>query len=228
MSRSQRLLDLLQLLRTRNYAVTGRTLARELDVSLRTLYRDIATLQTQGAAIDGEAGVGYLLRPGFLLPPLMFSTEEIEALVLGISWVSSRADAALAKAAKHLRAKVKAVLPAALRRELEATTLIVGPGAAANDEASAFRRAIRGQRKLWIRYRDENGSATERTIRPFALGYFDSVQIVMAWCELRGDFRHFRADRIDSWRETEPYTEPRSELLARWREREGLTPEEDA
>lgn len=225
MSRSQRLLDLIQLLRTRRYAVTGEVLARELGVSLRTVYRDIETLQTQGAPIEGEAGVGYVLRPGFLLPPLMFSVEEIEALVLGVSWVSNRADATLAKAAAHLLAKIKSVLPVPLARELDATTLIVGPGTAVPvpDELGAIlRRAIREERKLAISYRDEKGTTTERTIWPFGLGYFDGVLLTMAWCELRLDMRHFRADRIARWQLAEPYPEPRASLLERWRIREGL------
>src|SRR6185369_12256612 len=139
MTRSQRLLDLIQRLRNYRFAVTAETLAHELEVSVRTVYRDIETLQTQGAPIEGEAGVGYVLRPGFLLPPLMFSVEEVEALVLGVSWVSGRADATLAKAARHLVAKVKSVLPAALARELEATTLIVAPSQAVpvNDDLAA-------------------------------------------------------------------------------------------
>src|SRR6185369_4862533 len=127
MTRSQRLLDLIQRLRNYRFAVTAETLAHELEVSVRTVYRDIETLQAQGAPIEGEAGVGYVLKPGFVLPPLMFSVDEIEALVLGVSWVADRADATLARAARDLAAKVKAVLPASLRRELEATTLLVGP-----------------------------------------------------------------------------------------------------
>ncbi len=225
MSRSQRLLDLIQLLRTHRYAVTGDALAHELGVSLRTVYRDIETLQTQGAPIEGEAGVGYVLRPGFLLPPLMFSVEEIEALVLGVSWVSNRADATLAKAAAHLLAKVKSVLPTALARELDATTLIVGPGTAVpvpDDLGATLRRAIREERKLVIGYRDEKGTSTERTIWPFGLGYFDGVLIAMAWCELRLDLRHFRADRIATWRLAEAYPESRTSLLDRWRIKEGL------
>src|SRR6185369_4603403 len=193
MTRSQRLLDLIQRLRNYRFAVTAETLAHELEVSVRTVYRDIETLQAQGAPIEGEAGVGYVLRPGFLLPPLMFSVEEIEALVLGVSWVSNRADATLAKAAGNLLAKIKSVLPVALARELEATTLIVAPGSAppvADELGAMLRRAIREERKLRIAYSDEKGSATERTIWPFGLGYFDGVLIAMAWCELRVDLRH--------------------------------------
>jgi len=231
MSRSQRLLDLLQLLRTHRYAVTGDSLARDLGVSLRTVYRDIETLQAQGAPIDGEAGVGYVLKPGFILPPLMFSVEEIEALVLGISWVAGRADANLAKAAKNLVAKVKSVLPSPLRQELEATTLLVGPAARPEPVpdalAARLRQSVREQTKLRITYRDDRGRTTERTVWPFGLGYFENVLMVMAWCELRQDLRHFRADRIAGWQPlVQEYPESRGSLLERWRVKEGLRVED--
>ena len=229
MARSERLLQLIQLLRTYRYAVSAEVLARELEVSVRTIYRDIDVLQSQGAPIEGEAGVGYLLRPGFTLPPLMFSVEEIEALVLGVSWVADRADTMLAKSARNLVAKVKAVLPAPLRQELEATTLLVGPAVRPEPvddaTAAALRRAIREQTKLKIAYRDDKGKATERTVWPFALGYFDSVLVVLAWCELRSDFRNFRADRITRCESFgQPYPESRTSLLERWRVNEGLEP----
>lgn len=112
MSRAQRLLDLIQLLRGLRRAVAGAVLADELDVSLRTLYRDIEKLRAQGAPIEGEAGIGYVLRPGFMLSPLMFSEGELEALVLGSRWVSERADGPLGKAARNVLAKIGAVLPA--------------------------------------------------------------------------------------------------------------------
>jgi predicted DNA-binding transcriptional regulator YafY len=231
MARSQRLLDLLQRLRTYRYAVTADALATELGVSVRTVYRDIETLQAQGAPIEGEAGVGYVLKPGFVLPPLMFSVEEIEALVLGVSWVADRADPALASAAKNLIAKVKAVLPGPLRQELEATTLIAGPPAGRipvdHHLAAALRQAIRDQKKMQITYRDDKGQATDRTIWPFALGYFESVLVVLAWCELRHDLRNFRADRIVEWKAlADRSPETRSTLLERWRVKEGLAPQD--
>src|SRR5215467_1409741 len=128
MSRAERLLDLIQVLRRYRQPVSGQTLADELGVSIRTLYRDIATLQGQGAAIDGEAGLGYILRPGFMLPPLMFTEEEIEALVLGSRWVAERADAPLSKAARNALANIVAVLPDDLRDGADASSLLVGPG----------------------------------------------------------------------------------------------------
>src|SRR5882724_11355558 len=127
MSRAQRLLDLIQALRGYRRPVSGATLAEALGISLRTVYRDIETLKAQGAHIDGEPGVGYVLRPGFMLPPLMFSEEEIEAIVLGSRWVSERADTPLGAAARNAIAKIAAVLPEDLRDSLEASNLLIGP-----------------------------------------------------------------------------------------------------
>jgi predicted DNA-binding transcriptional regulator YafY len=215
------LLDLIQCLRRHRHPVSGAALARELGVSLRTLYRDIACLQAQGAHIEGEPGVGYVLRPGFLLPPLMFAEDEIEALVLGSRWVAERADDRLAGAARDALAKIAAVLPADLRGDLDASTLLVGPGApivAGAIELAAVRRAIRAERKLTIAYRTDDARETERTIWPFALAFFDRVRVVVAWCELRQGFRHFRADRIVALAPTEArYPRRRQALLKEWR-----------
>ena len=226
MSRTERLLDLIQVLRRHRRPVSGRTLAQELGVSLRTLYRDIATLQGQGARIEGEAGVGYVLRPGFMLPPLMFSDEEIEAVVLGSRWVASRGDARLAAAARNALAKITAVLPEDLRTEAEGSTLLVGPGepiSAGNSELPALRAAIRTEQRLEIDYKDKDDRITLRTIWPFALGFFDKVRVVVAWCEMRNGFRHFRTDRIAGLRPTgQRYPRRRQALLKAWREAEGI------
>ncbi len=126
MSRSERLLALLQLLRGHRYAITGAELASQLGISLRTLYRDIATLQAQGAHIEGEPGIGYVLRPGFMLPPLMFSEEELDALVLGSRWVVAHGDGALSASASSALAKIEAVLPADYRQQLQSNALLIG------------------------------------------------------------------------------------------------------
>lgn len=220
MSRTERLLDLLQTLRRHRLPVSGHRLAAEMGVSLRTLYRDIATLQRQGAGIEGEPGVGYVLRPGFMLPPLMFSTEEIEALVLGTRWVGGRSDERLGLAARNALAKISAVLPQELRDELDAIPLLVGPSAAVvtdRVDVALIRQAIRAEQKLAITYRDDKGSDSARVIWPFALGFFDSVRLVMAWCELRADFRHFRTDRIATLACGERYPRRRHALLKEWR-----------
>ena len=226
MSRAQRLLDLIQLLRRHRRAVSGAALAGELGVSLRTLYRDIETLKAQGAHIDGEAGVGYVLRPGFMLPPLMFSEEEIEALVLGARWVSERADGLLGKAARNVLAKVGAVLPDDLRQGIESSGMLIGPGApiaAGDGELAAIRQAIRSEHKLRIGYADEHGHPTERTVWPVALAFFDRTRVVVAWCELRDGFRHFRTDRISTLDVVpDRYPRRRAALFKEWRTLQGV------
>jgi predicted DNA-binding transcriptional regulator YafY len=221
MSRAERLLDLLQVLRRHRTPMAGSALAGEMGVSLRTLYRDIAALRGQGARIEGEAGLGYLLRPGFTLPPLMFSIEELEALVLGSRWVARRSDdRSLAAAARDALAKIAAVLPDGLRREVDAATLLVGPEAPHIDavDAALVREAIRRERKLVIAYRDAGGQRTSRTIWPFALGFFDRARVVVAWCETRAGFRHFRLDRVGALEATATrYPRGRAALLAEWR-----------
>ena len=201
-------------------------MAEELGVSLRTLYRDIASLQAQGADIVGEAGVGYVLLPGFLLPPLMFSEDEIEALVLGSRWVAKRTDDRLGGAARNALAKIAAVLPADLREALDASPLLVGPGRPDPVDLTIVREAIRAECKVSIRYRDGDGAATERVVWPFALGFFDHARVIGAWCELRGDFRSFRIDRVIEFVATpERYPRRRRALLKAWREAEGIAAE---
>ena len=233
MTRAARLLDLLQRLRSHRHPVSGAELAAGLGISLRTLYRDIATLQAQGARIDGAPGLGYLLREGFLLPPLMFTVEELEALSLGTRWVAERGDPRLGAAARDALARIAAVLPAPLRHELDSSALLVGPagpapeasGAPAADPAmlTLLRQAIRTERKLHLRYRDAAGRDSERTLWPFALGFFDRVQVAVAWCELRGGIRHFRTDRMSAAELLpERYPRRRQALLKLWREQEGI------
>ncbi|HYD78646.1 MAG TPA: YafY family protein [Paucimonas sp.] len=226
MSRAQRLLDLLQLLRRHRHPVTAAALAAELGVSVRTLYRDIGTLQAHGAKIDGEPGLGYLLRPGFMLPPLMFSEEEIEALVLGSRWVADRADKRLAAAARHALTKIAAVLPPDLRQDLDTSPLLIGPGAplaAGDQELASIRQAIRNERKLVVTYRDLKDAESTRTIWPFALAFFERVRIVVGWCERRRAFRNFRTDRIVALTLTDTrYPRRRQALLKEWRAAEGI------
>jgi len=226
MSRAQRLLDLIQALRGYRRPVSGATLAEALGISLRTVYRDIETLKAQGAHIDGEPGVGYVLRPGFMLPPLMFSEEEIEAIVLGSRWVADRADAALGAAARNAVAKIAAVLPQDLKISLDTSSLLVGPGsavAAGDAELPTIRLAIRTERKLRIFYVDGRGRDSKRTIWPFALAFFDRVRVVVAWCETREGFRHFRTDRIRKVQFVDKrYPRRRQVLLKHWRATEGI------
>ncbi|MGZ3421020.1 MAG: helix-turn-helix transcriptional regulator [Polyangiales bacterium] len=226
MSRASRLLDLVQLLRRHRAPVTGPALARELGISIRTLYRDIATLQAQGADIQGEPGLGYVLRPGFTLPPLMFSADEIEALVLGSLWVAVRGDERLGAAANNAVAKIRAVLPDELRESVDAATMTVPMSSAepAVVDVSIIRASIRNERKLGIAYRDNDGKSTRRTVWPILIGFFDRVLVLAAWCELRKDYRGFRVDRI---LELEPsdarYPRRRAAMVAEWREKQGIS-----
>ena len=232
MARSERLLNLLQALRRARTAVTGAALARELGISLRTLYRDIASLQSLGAVIDGEPGVGYVLRGGLLLPPLMFTEEEIEALVLGSRWVEKRADPRLASAAGEVLAKMGAVLPRELRQNLEASTLLVGrrrPQPKETIDLAVLRRAIRSECKLGLTYTDLKGGTSRRVVWPFAMGYFEEARVLAAWCETRNDFRHFRTDRMLEIAELrQRYPRRRHVLLREWRSAVGATDETTA
>ncbi|MGL4324823.1 MAG: helix-turn-helix transcriptional regulator [Beijerinckiaceae bacterium] len=224
MSRAERLLDLIQLLRRHRQPVSGSVLAGELGVSLRSVYRDIDTLRGQGAPIDGEAGVGYVLQPGFMLPPLMFSEEEMEALMMGASLVRARADGALARAAENAMVKITAVLPDDVRQSLQPTSWTVPSGEierSGDDHLPAIRDAIRRERKITIHYRDMNGVESSRTAWPFLLAFFERVRVVVAWCELRKDFRTFRADRIIVLNAgQERYPRRRHALRKEWRTRD--------
>ena len=225
MSRAARLLDLVQLLRRHRQPIQGAALAQQMQISLRTLYRDIATLQAQGAPIEGAPGLGYVLKPGFTLPPLMFSADEIEALVLGSRWVATRADARLSHAALGALAKIAAVLPGELRHTLEGTALLVGPTTAAVEDPAlaTLRVAIRSELKVTLAYRDRKGRASERIVWPFALGFFDRAQVLLAWCELRQAIRAFRSDLIESLKVSdERYPRRRQALLKEWRLQEGI------
>ena len=226
MTRAERLLQLMQLLRMAKTPVAGATLAEVLGVSLRTLYRDIASLQAQGAQVEGEAGLGYVLRGGFLLPPLMFDGEELEALALGLVWVQERGDNAMAPAARQATAKIAAVLPLALQQAFAHTGMLVGPGelvANASQWLPEVRRAIRHEQKLLLTYADGAGVQSKRVVWPFAIGFFDSIRIISAWCELRQGFRHFRSDRIRQLTVLEQgYPRRRETLLREWMEEEHI------
>ncbi|SCW40495.1 Predicted DNA-binding transcriptional regulator YafY, contains an HTH and WYL domains [Rhizobium mongolense subsp. loessense] len=226
MARSERLLTLLQTLRRYRRPVSGAVLATETGVSIRTLYRDIASLQGQGALIDGEPGVGYVLKPGFMLPPMMFSQDEIEALVLGSRWVARAADPRLAAAGADALAKIADVLPHEMRDEIETSTLLVHlrPPVADKADLDAIRKAIRSERILKLTYSDESGTVSVRNIWPFALSYFEQVRVVVAWCELRQDYRHFRTDRIVEMRPQEVrYPRRRAVLLKEWRDQQEIS-----
>src|ERR1700730_9190138 len=194
MRRADRLFDIIRVLRAAAGPVTAAALAEELEVPTRTIYRDIATMQARRTPIEGEAGVGYVLRRGFDLPPLMFTEPEIEAMVLGARGVTSWADAGLAKAASEAVARVEGVLPDRLRERLTGTPLYapgfhVPPSVLA--DLATMRAAIEAHRKAHFAYTSGIGGETERSVRPLGLFFWGSVWSLTAWCELREDFRSF-------------------------------------
>jgi predicted DNA-binding transcriptional regulator YafY len=196
--RADRLFEIIQSMRRRSL-VRARDLSAALEVSERTIYRDIQDLVASGVPIEGEAGVGYVLKAGFDLPPLMFKEQEIEALVLGARIVASWADPELAAAATDVIAKVQAVIPDRLRDYMANTALLAPPHhymEPISFDVAELRRALRNQLKVRFSYRDAQAEASERTVRPLCLAYFGPVWMLSAWCDLRDDFRTFRLDRI--------------------------------
>jgi len=217
------LFDLLQALRRRRGTVSGGELARELDVSLRTIRRDIATLQAMGADIDGEPGVGYILRPGFLLPPLSFTEEEIHALVVGAQWVSRQTDDGLARAVQDALAKINGVLSPGMRPALDDSALFVSRSrtTASGVDLARVRQALREQRKMRITYADEDDQPMDRILWPIMLGFVENQRFIAGWCELTSDFRLLRTDRIvkvDFLEER--YARNRRQLVKEWRDRD--------
>ncbi|MGK3968413.1 helix-turn-helix transcriptional regulator [Sorangium sp. So ce118] len=221
MRRADRLFQILQILRRQRAPITAAALAEELETSKRTVYRDIADLLAQRVPIRGEAGTGYVLERGFDMPPLMLTPDEIEVAVLGAQWVAHRGDVALRRAAQDLIAKIAATVPERLRQlVLEPAT---GAPPALNQAPDALdmaevRAAIRAGTKIALRYRDEAGRESERVVWPVVVGYLEATRVLVAWCELRQDFRSFRTDRVVAATFLkERYGERPSALRARWR-----------
>ena len=218
MSRSLRLLNLLQALRGRRHPVTAAQLASDLEVSERTIYRDVADLVAQGAAISGEAGVGYILRPGLFLPPLMLAEDEVEAVLLGLRYVDQRGDTVLKAAAASAGAKIGAVLSPQAQASLANPLTMPGPPPAIAETGAPLgdlRAAIRAQTRLDIAYDDERGRRTRRVVWPIQLGFMDRARVLAAWCELHADFRTFRTDRITSLATLDRYPGRRADLARR-------------
>jgi len=221
MRRADRLFQIIQILRRTRRPVTADDIAVEVETSKRTIYRDIADLMGQQVPIRGEAGIGYVLEGGYDLPPLMLTADEVEAAVLGARWVASRADPALAQAAMDLIAKISVAVPEKLRPIILDPAVSTKPAwnnADDNLDMARVRAWIHGGRKIALMYADEQGRESERVIWPIGIGYLDAVRLLIAWCELRGDFRHFRADRVRSADFLdERYPERPSVLRTRWR-----------
>ena len=217
---TDRLFQIIQILRRSSRPVTARMLAEELEVSIRTIYRDIAHLMGQRVPISGEAGVGYVLGAEYNMPPLALLPVELEAIVLGAQWVAAHGDKMLARAAQDVLAKVAAAVPERLQPLINAPSTAAKLRLDAPQEMAGtvhLRAAIRARTKLRLHYRDQQGKFTERTVWPVVLGYSDITCILIAWCELRQGFRHFRTDRIHAVEMLdEQIDEPRYRLLQRW------------
>jgi predicted DNA-binding transcriptional regulator YafY len=199
MRRADRLFQIVQMLRRRRTVTTARQIAETLEISERTVYRDIRDLVAAGTPIDGEAGVGYRIRPGYDLPPLMFDREEIQALVLGVRIVRQIGDASLARASDAILAKVATVLPKDLEPLLAETRLFATSRASYAGSADALavvREALTSQRRLQLRYANERGEETDRVVRPLGVFFWGKTWTLAAWCEMRVAFRNFRLDRV--------------------------------
>ena len=199
MRRADRLFQIIQILRRSTRPVTAGALAEELEISKRTVYRDVADLIGQRVPIEGEAGLGYLLATDYDMPPLMLTSDEIEAVMLGAQWVAGRSDKILSNAARDVVAKIAAVVPERLHPFIVEPSVGAKPTIGEPEErvdTSMLRSAIRNGVKLRLRYRSEAGEETERTVWPVILGYAETNRLLVAWCELRQSFRHFRTDRI--------------------------------
>jgi predicted DNA-binding transcriptional regulator YafY len=220
MRRADRLFQIIQILRRAPKPITADALAAEIGTSKRTVYRDIADLIAQRVPIRGEAGVGYVLEPGLDLPPLMLTPDEIEAAVLGAQWVARHSDPALARAAEDLIAKIGAVVPERLRPyvfEPVTETPPVRSRAPDGLDMALLRAQIHAGRKMTLHYRDEQGRESERIVWPVTVGYMETVRHLIAWCELRHDFRSFRTDRvIAAGFLGERYPERPGALRAKW------------
>ena len=220
MRRSDRLFDIIQRLRAAARPTTAAALADELEVTPRTVYRDIAALQARRVPIEGAAGVGYVLRRSFDLPPLNFTIDEIEAIAVGARLVNRLKDPALQQAAESVLAKVTTAVPERLRMHIADAPIYVSPGMtpeADGADLAEVRAAIRDSAKLYISYADVGGRRTNRTVWPLAMAYYVDVTLIGAWCELRADYRNFRVERIASSRVLdEHFDQDNGRLFREW------------
>ncbi|RFB79278.1 helix-turn-helix transcriptional regulator [Methylovirgula sp. 4M-Z18] len=225
MRRADRLFQIIQILRRKTRPTTAAAIAEELEVSKRTVYRDINDLIGQRVPISGEAGFGYLLDPTFDMPPLMLTPDEIEAIVLGAQWVAGHSDTLIANAARDAIAKIASTVPENLLSFITEPSVGIRPNLRAPAEiidVADIRQAIRQGRKLDLRYQTEAGEVTHRIVWPVFLGYAETSRVLIAWCELRQDFRHFRCDRIAAAKLCdEPIGLRTGELRRRWRQWRG-------
>ena len=221
MTRTERLLELLQILRVQRYPITASALSERLGISVRSLYRDIKTLQHQGVSIEGGAGIGYIIKSDFHLPPL--NHEEINAITLGLNWVSHNTDYDFKSTARNALAKIHAVIPGELKNLIESQSYLTGPSERNEVFFEDIRNAIKNRKRIKITYRNKQDIYSSRIIWPIALVYMESCWLLVAWCEMRNDFRHFRIDKIEDIVLLDSmYRESRTVLLKKWRIKEGI------
>jgi predicted DNA-binding transcriptional regulator YafY len=217
---AERLFDIIQLLRGTTRPLSAAALAARLEVSTRTIYRDIAALQASGVPIDGAAGFGYVLGAGYDLPPLMFTAEEFQTIAVALDLVRRTGDQGLQAAAAGVRAKIAAIRPPARGAVVEAPYYVWTQGAPASPvvRLGEVRDAIRAGRKLRLDYCNGDGRESQRVVWPLAIAYFSESTLIGAWCELREDYRHFRTDRVRDLAVLEQvYPADRPALLSGWR-----------
>lgn len=198
MRKGERLFEIIEILRRSKAPISSDDIGAQLGVTKRTIYRDMAALMAQGVPIQGEAGMGYILEPGFHMPPLMLILDEIEAAILGAQWVQTRGEPELALAAEKLLTKIKTVAPQGYDTSFVEPVVSVAPMEQVEEvlRSAEIRHAIRQRLKLHITYESNDQKRTTRTIWPILLGYRDAGRIIAAWCELREGYRYFRTDRI--------------------------------
>jgi len=221
MRRADRLLQIIQILRRERGPVTSVVMSKELEVSQRTLYRDMASLESTGVPVRGEAGVGYVLDEGYHLPPLMFTESELEAIMLGARMVDGRVDDTLSRAARDVVAKIEAMIPKPLRPALLDAPFFAPQWIEMKNEIfdlADLRTALRAEREIAIDYTALQGANTSRVIWPISVGLFPTSRVITAWCTTRKDFRHFRTDQITRFEVLETRIgKRRAILLAEWK-----------
>jgi len=220
MRRTERLFQIIQILRSTQSPITGRELADELEISLSTLYRDMAELHAQRIPITGEAGVGYVLDGGYDMPPLMLTADELEAAALGAAWVASEADPSLARAARDLVAKLSTAIPKELRPVvLDASSKPIQTRVKVSErfDSALLRHAIRERYRLQLVYADRDGKMTDRIVWPLLIAFLDRKRYLVGWCETKDDYRHFKTERVQELKVLgEKYPGRRAVLLKGW------------
>lgn len=222
MRRTERLFQIIQILRSTRSPIAGRELASELEISIRTLYRDMAELVAQRVPVTGEAGMGYVLDDGYDMPPLMLTADELEAAALGAAWVAAEGDPSLARASRDLVSKLTQVIPAELRPiVLDASSKPIATQSKApeNFDSALLRQAIRSRYKVQMTYTDRSGRETDRIVWPLFIAFLDRLRYLVAWCETREDFRHFKTGRVQELNVLkEKYPCRRATLIRGWEE----------